>query len=206
MEIKVLHGSEIAPYIPQLAKLRLCIFCEYPYLYEGSFACEEEYLSMYSSSKNSLLILLEDNHQMIGAATGLPLAECNTEIQSLFLKHNIPTQGIFYFGEILILKAYRNKKMGNALYRQFEKSVKEKRARKIVFYELIREENEEKKPADYFPLDNYWKKKGFVKQEDLITYFAWKEVGSTEEIEHPMVLWTKDLVTSHVPHNLIALL
>ncbi|HLL24828.1 MAG TPA: GNAT family N-acetyltransferase, partial [Kofleriaceae bacterium] len=42
-------GDAIGPYLPALAALRIRVFREWPYLYDGSLAYEEAYLASYVS-------------------------------------------------------------------------------------------------------------------------------------------------------------
>ena len=45
MEIRLLHGAAIAPYIDDLARLRLSVFREFPYLYDGTPEYEADHLA-----------------------------------------------------------------------------------------------------------------------------------------------------------------
>ena len=38
MEVRALSGSEIAAHLADLAALRIAVFAEYPYLYDGNAA------------------------------------------------------------------------------------------------------------------------------------------------------------------------
>src|SRR3989344_4682367 len=53
-KIKPLRGREIIPYIHKIAALRIAIFREYPYLYEGDMSYEERYLLMYSRTEDAI--------------------------------------------------------------------------------------------------------------------------------------------------------
>ena len=52
----VYTGNSIKEIIPDLAKLRIEVFHEFPYLYEGNLAYEENYLSMYVESESSVCV------------------------------------------------------------------------------------------------------------------------------------------------------
>ena len=193
IKIKTLRGREIIPYIHKIAELRITIFREYPYLYEGEMSYEERYLLMYSRTEDAMLVIAEDNQEVVGAITGLPLTKSMEEIKCLFIEKTIPADRIFYLGEIVLLQEYRNKNIGYMMYQQFEKAVKEMQLyEKIAICEVVRIENDLRKPLGYKPLDNFWNRQGYVKQPDLIAYFSWKEIGATEETKHPMVFWIKD--------------
>ena len=124
VEIEVLKGREIIPYINKIAELRITIFREYPYLYEGTMSYEKRYLHMYSQTEESILVIAKDNEKVVGVITGLPILASMEEIRNLFLEEKISMNGIFYLGEILLLKEYRKKHIGNSMYLEFEKAVK----------------------------------------------------------------------------------
>ncbi len=194
IQITVLKGSEIIPYIPQLAHLRITIFHEYPYLYEGNLSYEEEYLRMYSQSQNSMLVIAQDHDQVIGAITGVPIADSMEEITDLFREKKMPTDGVYYLGEIVLLKEYRKKNLGYAMYKEFEKAVKSFKAyNKLALCEIDRSGTNLKKPDDYTSLDSFWTRQGFIKHPNLVAHFTYMEIGEEEETLHPMVFWSKEL-------------
>ena len=73
MTILELNGERLLEHLDQLAGLRLSIFREYPYLYDGLLEDERRYLSGYAAQGQVLLAV--DNDQVAGAITGMPLAE-----------------------------------------------------------------------------------------------------------------------------------
>ncbi|NCN27580.1 hypothetical protein GW915_08395 [bacterium] len=75
MEIKTLHGSEISPYLKDIARLRIQVFRDFPYLYEGSFEYEEKYLDRYAQGKGSLIAIVLDKNKVVGATSCLPASE-----------------------------------------------------------------------------------------------------------------------------------
>lgn len=193
VKIKILCGREVIPYIHKVAELRIAVFREYPYLYDGELSYEERYVHMYSQTKDAILVIAEHNHEVVGAITGLPLAESQKEIKALFIKNDIPSERFFYLGEIILLQEYRRKKIGDLMYQQFEKALEEMEFyEKIAICEVVRAENDLRKPLDYKSLDRFWSRRGYVKHPDLVVYFSWREIGGAGEVKHPMVFWIKD--------------
>ncbi len=194
IEIKVLKGSEILPYIHQVAQLRITIFREFPYLYEGTVSSEEKYLKMYSRTKNSTFIIALDHEKVIGVVTGVPVAESMDEIKALFHEKKIPTDGVYYLGDIVLLKEYRKRKIGRDLFKAFEKSVRSTgKYQTMALCEIDRSRTNLKKPADYIPLETFWTRQGFIKHPNLIAHFSYQEIGNEEMTLHPMIFWTKEL-------------
>ena len=55
--IQTVHGEQIAPFIDDVARLRIEVFHEFPYLYDGDMSYERRYLKTFSQAKDSLLVL-----------------------------------------------------------------------------------------------------------------------------------------------------
>lgn len=175
----------------EFVDLRLTVFREYPYLYEGTVECEKDYIDRYCSTKNSVLIVTKDGERVIGAITGIPLNEV-PEYKDYFLKENIPIDSIYYLGEIVLLKEYRGQGIGARMYEMFEQFVRENTTcQEITFCEIVSPKDGPRRTNDYFCLDEFWLKRGFVKHPGLVTQTSWKEVGSEEELSHTLVFWIK---------------
>jgi GNAT superfamily N-acetyltransferase len=193
LEIKRLKGNEIKNAIEDLARLRLTVFREYPYLYDGDMEYEKEYLNTYIKSEGSVLIVVKDADKIVGASTAIPL-ECETaECQKPFLEQKIPLQDIFYFGESVLLPPYRNR----GVYRQFFDS-REKEAqdygRKIVaFCGVVRDKQDPRRPKDYRALDAVWRHFGYEPHPELVAHYEWKEMGALKSTIKPMMFWMKNI-------------
>jgi len=86
MELEIVIGHNFQKHIDTVANLRISIFREYPYLYDGNISYEADYLKSYVLSKNSILILARDKGQIVGALTGLPLLEADEMFRIVFEK------------------------------------------------------------------------------------------------------------------------
>lgn len=60
LSIVTVSGEELEKYLPDLARLRIQIFREYPYLYEGSEEYEQRYLQTYIASGAAMAVLAFD--------------------------------------------------------------------------------------------------------------------------------------------------
>jgi uncharacterized protein (DUF58 family) len=61
-----LSGEAVCPYLRELGGLRIAVFREFPYLYDGDLDYEEHYLETYVNSPRSLVVLLSDLLAPIG--------------------------------------------------------------------------------------------------------------------------------------------
>ncbi|MBD5778321.1 GNAT family N-acetyltransferase [Pelagicoccus sp. NFK12] len=192
ISVKTVSGSEVGPYVPDLALLRMEVFREYPYLYEGSLDYESEYLLSYAESQRSVFALAFDGDKVVGVSTGLPLADADGEFAEPFLKSGYAIEQVFYFGESVLRRGYRGLGIGSRFMKE-----RERHARALggfdycAFCAVRRAEDDPRRPPDYADLSAFWKKYGFVEQPDLEASFSWKEIGESEESSKPMRFWLK---------------
>lgn len=53
-------GSELSEHLAALALLRITVFREFFYIYDGNLDYEQSYLQTYTRSSNSLIMLVSD--------------------------------------------------------------------------------------------------------------------------------------------------
>lgn len=193
-DYSILSDEEFVACSDELATLRITVFREYPYLYDGNLEYEKNYLSQYLSTTNSVLVIVKNGEQIIGAITGIPLNETFSDCKNFFIENKIPMDGIFYLGEITLLKEYRGQGIGAHMYELFEEFVRNSKTYKeIALCEVVPPKADPRSTRDYFCLDNFWTKRGYVKNPAWVTQFSWQELDRNEESYHPMVFWIKKL-------------
>ena len=70
----VKKGAAILSAVDDFAGVRMRVFHEFPYLYEGTLQNEREYLQTYCKAANAFLFAVYDGQKMIGATTCIPLS------------------------------------------------------------------------------------------------------------------------------------
>lgn len=50
LRVERLTGSALADAVPELARLRMTVFRDWPYLYDGTFAYEQNYLATFAAA------------------------------------------------------------------------------------------------------------------------------------------------------------
>jgi len=195
LRVRRVSGSDINAYLPELARLRIRVFREYPYLYEGSVAYEERYLKTYVNVPDSVMALVWDGDRVVGASSGLPLEVETPEAIEPFIAHGYDPRRIFYFGESVLLPEYRGQGLGKRFFEERETHVRGlARFDTVCFCAIERPADHPRRPADYVPLDQFWKRRGFVKHPELRTTFSYRELDEEAETPKPMVFWLKPLV------------
>lgn len=177
-----------------LAQLRIAVFRDFPYLYEGTKEYEREYLETYFRSENALLFAAFDAGQMIGATTCIPLPEETDEVKSPFLKAGYDLYRIFYFGESVLLPQYRGLGLGHRFFDVREAHAASfKGIEHTCFCAVVRPEDHPLRPIDYRPLDAFWQKRGYTKTPDIESNFEWLDVGEKMATAKKMVYWMKQI-------------
>jgi len=188
-----LSGEALTPWIEGLGKLRIAVFREYPYLYQGTLEYEREYLSTYSKSPNSRVVLVtDDQNHVVGATTCVPLREEGPEFQEPFLKADWDINTICYFGESILLPQLRGRGIGKEFFRRREAHAQKLGARYTAFCAVNRPPDHPLRPAGYRPLDDFWKTMGYTKRPDLQATFVWKEIGEASESPKTLTFWIKE--------------
>jgi len=192
--IKILYGKELKPHLEDLATLRIEIFLEFPYLYDGSIEYERKYLKTYVDSPESIAILVFDGDQMVGASTGLPMGDETDEFKAPFLRQRYQPERIFYCGESILKKRYRGRGIYSTFMNEREDHARRlKRFETICFCGVVRPDDHPLRPVDYQPLDPVWAKFGYQKHPELTTHYHWKDLNEKSESAKKMVFWLKNL-------------
>ena len=194
LDVKSITGDEIYSILPDLARLRMTVFRDWPYLYDGTLEYEVKYLNKFAEAKGAVVIAAYDGSEMVGASTGAPMIEHADEFGEPFKKAGFDISKIFYCGESVLLKSHRGYGLGHAFF-----DGREAQARRLggfthsTFCRVIRPENHPLKPADYAPLDPFWNKRGYAPVEGIIATYDWKDIDQPGETSHEMQFWMKSL-------------
>ena len=194
LRVRRLSGGDINAFLPELARLRIQVFRDYPYLYEGSVAYEEKYLKTYANVPESIMVLVWDGDRVVGASSGLPMEVETPDVMAPFVAHGYDPKRIFYYGESVLSPEYRGRGLGNRFFEE-----REAHARSLARFDIAcfcaieRPADHPRRPADHAPLDAFWNRRGFVKHPELRTRFSWRELGEDAETPKPMVFWLKRL-------------
>ncbi|MFS4438220.1 GNAT family N-acetyltransferase [Paracoccaceae bacterium GXU_MW_L88] len=191
--VETLRGEAMRPYLDDLATLRMTVFREFPYLYDGSRAYETDYLDTYAQAPGAVLVLARDGERAIGAASALPMTSETDEVQAPFREAGYDLDEIFYFGESVLEAGYRGAGIGKAFMEGRLAAAREAKAKIATFCAVERPEDHPMRPEGYRPLHGFWQAQGFVHHPEMRTTFSWKDIGETGETRKPLSFWIKTL-------------
>jgi GNAT superfamily N-acetyltransferase len=185
-------GAALLPYIPELARLRIEVFRDFPYLYDGTLEYEKKYLQTYIDHTESVIVLAFDGDKIVGASTAIPMKYETDELKKPFLDNGYDLDDVFYCSESVLDKAYRGLGLGVRFFAEREAHALELGGFKhITFCCVERPDDHPRRPADYVPLDKFWNKRGFFKHPELKASYIWKDLDDEEETAKTMTFWLK---------------
>ena len=191
VQLSRVRGAGLRPHLDALAALRIEVFREWPYLYDGDAAYERDYLQRYMASPDSVCVLAMARGQLVGAATGMPLSHEGASFQRAFIERGIAPDAVFYFGESVLLPAWRGQGIGQGFFDQREAFAHALGYRITAFASVDRASDDPRKPAGYRGNDALWAKRGYERQPGMTMILRWKEIGEEGESEKPLTFWLR---------------
>ncbi|MBL9151318.1 MAG: GNAT family N-acetyltransferase [Verrucomicrobiales bacterium] len=193
LRLENFHGPDLEPHLDALGALRIAVFREYPYLYDGTLDYERAYLRTYLDSPRSLVVLAFDGDSVVGATTCVPMADEGPEFRAPFEAASYDIGGICYFGESILLPSYRGHGIGKAFFDRREDHARTLPGlRHTTFCAVDRPDSHPLRPADYRTLDAFWISRGYKRRPELRCEFHWKEIGETESTGKKLTFWVKE--------------
>lgn len=189
---RILTGDAVAQVTDDLARLRIAVFRDWPYLYDGDLAYERDYLRAYAAP-GAVVVVAEDAGRIVGAATGAPMEHHAADFAAAFAGRPERLEDIFYCAESVLLPAWRGRGLGHAFFDGREAQARALGRRYAAFCAVIRPDDHPARPAGYRPLDGFWRARGYAPLPGAIAQFRWRDIGATAETAHPLQFWIKTL-------------
>lgn len=194
IHIERLTGERLAALLPELARLRITVFRDFPYLYQGSEDYERRYLQTYAAAEGSVIVGAFDGERLVGASTGLPLRHEPEALTRPFAEKGYDVERVFYFGESVLLREYRGHGIGVRFFAEREAHASELgRFRWTAFCAVVRPPDHPRRPPDYVPLDAFWRKRGYAPVPGMVGTISWQDLDEPAESPKPMQFWIKEL-------------
>jgi GNAT superfamily N-acetyltransferase len=192
-DVRRLSRAEAEAAFDDIARLRIEVFRDFPYLYEGDLAYERRYLETFMASPGAVVIGALDGDRLVGAATASPLRDHFDEFGEPFRQRGLDLSRYFYFGESVLQKTYRGRGVGVRFFDEREKAALGAGFAACVFSSVVRPHDHAARPAGYEPLDKFWARRGYHRIDGLTTLFSWRDVGDDGETDKLMEFWSKEL-------------
>ncbi len=200
LRIQTFTGPSIAGFIPALARLRMQVFRDWPYLYEGDEAEERTHLAAFAGSQDSALVVAFAGAEPVGCSTCLPLRHEAAHVRAPFEAHGWDVGRFCYFGESVLARAHRGQGAGVAFF-----AAREAHAAGLpgcdaaTFCAVRRAGGDPRRPGDAAPLDRFWTNRGYARLPDMACAMTWPEVGGAGRVAHQLDFWAKSLTGAALP-------
>jgi GNAT superfamily N-acetyltransferase len=198
--VELFAGSAMLRHLPALARLRIAVFRDFPYLYDGSAENEQSYLASFAACPRAGLAVAFDGDEPVGCSSCLPLADEDEHIRAPFAARGWDVSRFFYFGESVLLAAYRGQGVGVKFFAAREAHARtDENCDFATFCAVQRPEHHPLRPAGAVPLDAFWRNRGFSPYPDLTCIMKWKQVDAAERVENRLAFWLKSLRGAKLP-------
>ncbi|WP_299860635.1 GNAT family N-acetyltransferase [uncultured Hoeflea sp.] len=190
----VLGPHDIGAALEDLARLRIAVFRDWPYLYDGDATYEARYLGQFAASRGAVIVAAYTaDGEMVGAATAAPLRDHAEEFAAPFARAGLDVAEHFYLAESVLLPGYRGQGAGRTFFEMREAAARAQGFDRAVFASVMRPPDHPARPAGYVPLDGFWRRLGYVPLEGLIAEFNWRDIGEARESAKPLQVWGRQL-------------
>ena len=193
LTFETLAGPALHGLLPDLARLRIAVFRDWPYLYEGDETYERGYLRDYADAPGAAVVVCRDGAQVVGAATCQPMTQGHAPVRQAFEAAGLDPAQHCYFGESVLLAPWRGRGAGVRFFVEREAHARRVGLRHVAFCAVRRDPADPRCPAGYVPLDAFWRRRGYTPRPGLTVTFDWTEVGATQATAHTLDFWTRDL-------------
>lgn len=194
LRVRTVTGADVEPWLDAVARLRLEVFAEFPYLYDGDLGYEAEYLATYARSPESLFVLATDGDDVVGASTGIPLNHEEAALRAPVERAGIDPASVFYFGESVLRGTYRGRGLGHRFFDEREAYARRLgRFERTAFCAVERADDHPSRPVDYVPLHGFWRRRGYQHHPDIRAELSWKEHGEHQASSKVLSFWLRSL-------------
>ncbi|MGQ4659800.1 GNAT family N-acetyltransferase [Lysobacter sp. F6437] len=193
LTVRTVVGEAIGAHAADIARLRLAVFREWPCLLEDGAGGEDRHLQACTGSWRSLAVLVFDAGTLVGASTGLPLADAAEPIRQPFAAAGVDIQQVFHCGGSALLPAYRGRGLGHRFFDE-----RESHARmlgdfdQIAFCAVDRAADHPRRPPFGRGNEAFWQRRGYRPRTDLKVAMDWNEAGEGR-VAHTLTPWFRPL-------------
>lgn len=190
LTVKPLTGEALTAALPDLARLRIAVFREWPYLYEGDEAYERRYLAGYGAP-GAILVAALDGGRIVGAATGMALSEHEDGAGVTGLP--VPADAVFYCAESVLLPEHRGQGAGHRFFDLREEHARALGLTHSVFCAVRRAADHPARPEGHRELGGFWRRRGYAPVDGATLVIDWRDVGEAREAPHTLDVWMRAL-------------
>ncbi|MEZ5924752.1 MAG: GNAT family N-acetyltransferase [Hyphomicrobiaceae bacterium] len=192
--VEPVTGTALRDLLPALALLRIEVFRDFPYLYDGTLGYEQRYIAEFAAAADTVVVVAKAGEEIVGMATASPMLGHADAFAEPFRERGYDVDRLFYCGESVLKRTYRGRGIGHAFFDHREAHGRALgRFTHVTFCGVVRPPDHPLRPPDYRPLDGFWRKRGYLPLDGVRARFSWKDIDKSEADEKEMQFWIRPL-------------
>ena len=193
LTVRALKGDDLDAALDDIARLRISVFRDWPYLYDGTQAFERSYLSSYRANPEALLVAAFDGKTLIGASTSTRMEDHAEAFATPFKPVGIALTQIVYGPESAVLPPYRGLGLGHRFFELREAHARRLGRTHVAFAAVRRPDTHPARPATFRSNDAFWTAQGYAPLPGVVAEFGWKDLGDKVESAKLLQFWMRQL-------------
>lgn len=193
IRIETLRGDAVSAVLDEVARLRIQVFAEWPYLYDGDLSYERRYLEPYRSSSSAVVVAAFDGARLVGASTATAMNEHADEFSSALDGTDYLLSNIYYLAESVLLPEYRGRGIGHRFFDERERHARSSGYTLAAFCAVVRDSAHPLRPESPRDLAPFWRARGYRPVPGAVAHFSWKDLDQATETQKPLQLWLRQL-------------
>jgi GNAT superfamily N-acetyltransferase len=193
IDVRALQGDALEAALDGVAALRITVFRDWPYLYDGSLDYERQYLASYRDNPGALLVGAFHEGRLIGASTSTPMEDHAPEFAAPFRALGLAPEAILYGAESVLLRPYRGIGLGHRFIDLREAHARALGRTHVAFCSVVRPDDHPARPAVYRSNDAFWQGRGYRVLPGAVARFSWRDLGDSAETEKALQFWWRRL-------------
>jgi GNAT superfamily N-acetyltransferase len=193
MTIRSLEGADLEAHLDDIARLRISVFADWPYLYDGQLEYERDYLRTYLNHHGALLVGAFDGDRLVGASTSTPMEDQAETFGQTLSGIGVPLTAILYGAESVLLPDYRGRGLGHRFFDLREAHAGKLGRSHVGFFSVLRPLDDPRRPLTARTNDAFWAGRGYAPLAGVTAQFDWRDKGDVDESPKTLQFWMRAL-------------
>ena len=191
LELRALEGPVAARWLDDIVRIRVELYREFPYLYDGDAAREALCLRTYLECGEAVFLAAFDGDRMAGFSSSIPLAMEDEALTEPFRRAGLDPADYLYIGEMLVEAPWRSWKLLWEHKKYHEARARALHLKYVAMVTVDRAENHPLRPRRYKPLEHIIHYCGYEKIRDLSVSMRWPRADSGSERANRLSVWRR---------------
>ena len=191
IDVRPLQGAALEAALEDVAALRIAVFRDWPYLFDGALDYERAYLATYRDNPGALLVGAYDGDRLIGASTSTRMEDHAAAFAAPLTQRGFLPETILYGAESLILPEWRGQGLGHRFIVLREEHALNLGRSHVAFCSVQRPYDHPLRPANARTNDAFWRRHGYAPVPGVVAEFGWTDIGGVGETLKRLQFWMR---------------